>query len=46
MAYLFLEARKAMICSQNKQFLMPSHEEVGSYCSMFLNVTSKLKDNN
>ena len=25
--YLFLEAHKTMICSRNKQFLMPSHED-------------------
>ena len=30
----------------NKQFLMPSHENGWSYCSMFLNETSKLKNNN
>ena len=27
MIYLFLEAHKTMICSGNKQFLMPSHED-------------------
>ena len=27
MIYVFLEARKTMISSQNKQFLMPSHED-------------------
>ena len=46
MIYLFLEAHKTMICSRNKQFLMPSHEDCWSYCSMFLNETSKLKENN
>ena len=46
MIYLFLEAQKTMICSRNKQFLMPSHEDGWSYCSMFLNETPMLKDNN
>ena len=46
MIYLFLEAHKTMTCSRNKQFLMPSHEDDWSYCSMFLNETSKLKANN
>ena len=44
--YLLLEAYKTMICSRNKQFLMHSHEDGWSYYSMFLNETSKLKDNN
>ena len=39
MIYLFLEAHKTIICSQNKQFLMSSHED------MFLNATSILKSN-
>ena len=43
MIYLFLEAHKTMICSRNKQFLMPTHEDGWSYCSMFFNETSKLK---
>ena len=43
MIYLFLEAHKTMICSRNKQFLMRPHEDGWSYCSMFLNETSKLK---
>ena len=46
MIYLFLEAHKTMICSRNKQFLMPSPENSWSYCSMFLNETPMLKDNN
>ena len=46
MFYLFAEAYKTMICSQNKQLLMLSHENGWSYCSMFLNETSKLKGNN
>ena len=25
--YLFLEANKTIICSRNKQFLKPSHED-------------------
>ena len=46
MTYFFLEANKTMICSRSKQFLMPCHEDDWSYYSMFLNETSKLKDNN
>ena len=46
MIYLLIEAHKTMICSRNKQFLMPSHEDGWSYYSMFLNETCKLKDNN
>ena len=41
--FFFLEAYRTMICSRNKQFLMPSHEDGWSYCSMFLNEKSILK---
>ena len=43
---LFVEARKTIICSGNKQFLLPSHEDSWSYCLMFLNQTSMLEGNN
>ena len=43
---IFLESQKMMICSRNKPFSMPSHDEGWSHCSKFLNETSILKGNN